>query len=343
MKGSMTCRGMRRLLAWTMVAVTALGTMAPAWAKFPRSPVTTQAEQAFWWGDFAALDKQNDFLRHGKHATADDGSELELFRMGIDSVIGAQVAHREPYLQELEAQTLQWATENPKSALAHILYAKVLVAHAWSYRGGGYAKDVPPEAWKDFRAYLQRAADYLNAHGDVAFTDSYAYSVMITIGMGMGVDAKQLEVFVDEGIKRNPYDYTLYFDMLTPLMPKWGGDARTLDDYIRKVAMQTRAEYGMGWYARLYGDAADDDYGHELFQNSYADWPTMKQGYEDMMARYPDSPYRLNVYGHMACLAKDKATLQAVLAKLGNKLDASWWGPNGERSLEVCQRWAKEQ
>jgi hypothetical protein len=31
----------------------------------------------------------------------------------------------------------------------------------------------------------------------------------------------------------------------------------------------------------------------------------------------------------------------ALLAELGPKIDASQWGPNPERSLESCQRWAK--
>jgi len=29
-------------------------------------------------------------------------------------------------------------------------------------------------------------------------------------------------------------------------------------------------------------------------------------------------------------------------ARIGKKIDASLWGPNPERSLESCQRWAKE-
>jgi hypothetical protein len=32
----------------------------------------------------------------------------------------------------------------------------------------------------------------------------------------------------------------------------------------------------------------------------------------------------------------------ALLAELGPKIDVSQWGPNPERSLESCQRWAKE-
>jgi len=68
----------------------------------------------------------------------------------------------------------------------------------------------------------------------------------------------------------------------------------------------------------------------------------MKKGYEDMQARFPNSPARRNHFAHMACLAKDRTTLVALLAELGKNIEVSNWGPNPERSLEACQRWAKE-
>jgi len=44
----------------------------------------------------------------------------------------------------------------------------------------------------------------------------------------------------------------------------------------------------------------------------------------------------------MACLAKDRPTLVMLLAELGKKIDVSLWGPNPQRSLQACQRWAQE-
>jgi len=67
----------------------------------------------------------------------------------------------------------------------------------------------------------------------------------------------------------------------------------------------------------------------------------MKKSYQDMLARFP-SPGRVNRYAYMACLAKDRPTLVALLAELGKKIDVSLWGPNPQRSLDACQRWAKE-
>lgn len=305
------------------------------------SPITTRAEQTFMWGDFAALDKENNRLRQGPNLDVGGGSELEYFRIGLANVIKSGVKHEEPYLSELESLTLQWARQNPTSAFAHVLHANVLAAHGWSYRGGGYMQDVPAPAREQFLAYQMRAVDYLRQHADVALTDSYAQSTLLGIGRSLDWETTQMRAIVQDGLKRNPHDINLYFDMAGTLVPKWGGDAKTLDKYIREVTEQTRAQYGSGMYARLYSHVADLEYGHRLFTDSHADWALMKKSYEDMLARFPDSPTRRNYFAHMACIAGDKATLLALLDELGPKLNAKFWGDNGERTLEGCQRLAR--
>jgi hypothetical protein len=300
------------------------------------------SEQALWTGDFAELEKQNAYYSQPNRFEPDGRSQLDLFHEGLASVLKNSEENAEPYLKEMDILTLQWATENPKSALAHVLHAQALVEHGWSYRGGGYVKDVPPEAWKDYRAYLRRAVDYLNAHSDVALTDTYAHLVLLQIGRGLNFSNEQMIAIANDGLKRNPDNIELYFDTSGSLLPKWGGDARVLDNYIKYATEQTRAKYGLGMYARLYSAAAEDQFGHALFETSFADWDKMKQGFEDMLARYPNSPLRRNRYAYIACIAKDKDTLLKLLNELGTSFEAKEWGPNPERSLESCRRWATE-
>ncbi|NYE62059.1 hypothetical protein FHW58_003266 [Duganella sp. 1224] len=330
----MTRRLLRLLPALALCAATLAGAAEP-------SPLSQQATTDFWLGDFAALERQNALLRQPGHVRADGVLEIELFRIGLNKVTGAAPKDQEAYLNELEKLTLQWTVEHPSSALAHVLYARTLTAHAWSYRGGGYAKDVPPAAWKQFDAYLRRAAQYLLDHAEVAMTDSYAHISLLEIGKALGWDDTQTWAIIDDGLKRNPDDIDLYLTALTQMLPKWGGDARRLDQFIRRATEQSKAQFGTGMYARLYSSAAEQDYGHALFQSSLVDWPTLKRAYQDMQQRYP-SDTRRNRYAYMACLAKDKPTMQAQLDALGDQLDASSWGPNPQRSLEGCLRWARE-
>lgn len=338
-----------RILLSAAAAVLILSGRAPAAesakaAEAAESPIKTAAQEALWNGDFKELERQNALFRQPGRSIAPDGqSQLNLYRDGIDSVFDNDVDDTEAYLKELDALTLRWATEHPDSALAHILHAKALTEHGWSYRGGGYVKDVPREAWKDFHAYLERAANYLKAHADVALTDSSAHLVLLRIGRGLGWPSEQMVAIANDGLKRNPDDLDLTFQVMGTLLPKWGGNADVLDAYINQVTAQTRAQFGMGMYARLYASAAINQYGYTLFQDTHADWRKIRQGYDDLLARYPGSPMFRNRYAFIACIAKDKATAGRLLGELGTAIDTSEWGSNPERSVESCRRWAAQK
>ncbi|SFB47337.1 hypothetical protein SAMN03159300_105225 [Janthinobacterium sp. 344] len=327
------------MLGWAMLAT---GAVAPAWGAPDEPPQTTRAAEDLWTGDFAALDSRNAALRESGAMTAEGRPELMMFRNGIRNVIGHQAKPREPYIRELEELTLQWTRQYPQSALAHILHARVLVEHGWSYRGGSFASKVSPQQMVQFERYLRQALEYLKMHGEVALTDSYAHLTLLEIGRALGFQRKHMESIVQDGLKRNPRDMELYFEVGTSLLPKWGGDAQALDKYIRQVATQTRSQYGAGMYGWMYSSAALGQYQHGLFKDTLAEWPLIQQGYEDILERYPDAVGRRNRYAYFACMAQDKATLQEQLAKIGTGLKISEWGDNGERSLEGCQRLANE-
>jgi hypothetical protein len=332
-------------LARTVLAAGAAAVLAatPAHAAKPaKPPVQQAAEDAFWIGDFAALERQNDDIRHG-HAIAPDGSSrLDDFRRGLTAVFENDVDNAEAYLSDLDALTLRWAQEHPTSAFAHVLHVHELIKHAWSYRGGSYARDVAPEAMNEFVARMQQALDYFKAHADVELTDSYAHEELLEIGRALIWSRAQLQAVANDGLARNPDDTDIYFEMSFNLLPKWGGTPRALDDYIKSAAEQSRARFGLGMYARLYWSASANEFGPRLFQDSYADWDKMKQGFEDLETRYPGNTGRLNGYAHMACLAKDKPTFLKLLPRLDGKIDTSQWGKNPERSVELCRRWATQ-
>lgn len=331
-----------RLLRRALVCAALPATLACAQeAAAPTPPITSAATDAFWIGDFAALERQNADYRKPGRFDPDGSSQLDQFRAGLGQVINNKVTNAEAYLSELDRLTLEWATAHPASAIAHGLHARALVAHGWSYRGGDYIHKVPPEALKQFQAYLLRAVKYLETHAAVALTDSYSHLVLLKIGTALGWDKQQMAAILADGLKRNPDDISLYSEMLVSLMPKWGGDLQSLDGFIRYAAEQTEARFGSGMYAELYSNVADE-FGHGLFDNSHAEWPRMKQAYEDMFARFPTNPARLNRYAYMACVAKDKPVFTALLGKLGSTIHTNQWGANPERNLEACRRWGAQ-
>jgi hypothetical protein len=335
---------------WARIArsVLALGAAAmlaaaPAQAaKKEKSAVEEAAMNAFWSGDFAALERQNEEIRHGHSVNPDGSSRLGDFRDGLIAVLDNDVEHVDLYLSDLDALTLRWAQDNPKSAFAHGLHVHSLIRHAWFYRGGSYARDVSPEAMDEFVKQMQKALDYFKAHADVALTDSYAHVQLLTIGRALDWSNTQMSAIADDGLKRNPDDTDIYFQVAFNLLPKWHGTPRALDDYIKSAAERSGPRFGLGMYARLYWSASDDGFGPRLFEDSFADWNKMKQGFEDLEARYPGSAHRLNGYAHMACLAKDKPTLLKLLGRIGDAVDTSGWGKDPERTVELCRRWATQ-
>jgi len=304
--------------------------------------VQQKATEAFWVGDFAALEKMNAAYQQPGPLEANARNRLDYFRTGVGKVFSYVAHSSEAYLSELDALTLQWARDNPQSAYAHILHARSLLAHAQSYRGTSYVKDVPPEAWAYYRRYVDQALAYLKQHIDLVSTDSSGHLLLLEIGRSLSWGQAQIEAIAEAGIARNPDDIELYFMVSFGLLPKWGGNQKVLDTYIRKVTAATSAKFGTGMYARLYADAMDNQFGAALFESSYADWDKMKQGYEDMLARYPDGSARRNSYAYVACIAKDKPTLQRLLGEIGAGFVANSWGVNPQRAFETCTKWAQQ-
>lgn len=307
----------------------------------PQKSTEDQAADALRWGDFDELERMHTLYRQPGQRTPQGWSKLSEFRRGLAQVLDGRRGAPDAYFAETEALTLQWAQERPGSALAHLLHAKALVGHGWSYRGTGFANTVAPGAMAEFRNYIQRAAQYLTANAGVAFADGTAHSEMIKIGMASEWGRDKLWNIATDGLAKNPEDDSIYFTMLDSLLPKWGGSAVAVDRFIDDAVKRTKTERGMELYARLYASAAYDDFRHELFTASGAQWPKMKQGFEDFLSRYPD-PDNINRFAYFACIARDKATTLELLPQVGEKPILARWGANAARTFQSCQRWARE-
>lgn len=336
---TLMARAARCLLATALATCAAMFGTAHA-AETPT--IADAAETAFWWGNFDALEEQNARFRQPGAYNADGQSQLSLFRKGVSRIFSNQVQHTEDYLQEVDRLTLEWATTHPASALAHSLHAQALSQHGWSYRGNAVSSQVTPDGWKQFQAYQQRAVNYLQAHAGVAFTDSYAHLELLQIGRALQLNGTLLDTVLEQGLARNPDDIDLYVQRMITLLPKWGGTAKDLDNYIKQSAGHARAPFGAGLYTQLYSAAAEEQFGHALFTESNANWDTMKVGFDDLLARSPGKAWWRNRYAYVACLAKDKTVLRTQLADLGSAVNVDEWGYNGQRTVEGCKRLAGE-
>jgi Domain of unknown function (DUF4034) len=327
--------GMAAVLAWALTTTAAAQT--ETWPTIDK-----RAEQAYWWGDFDQLQRLHDqYLRPGERVPT-GALKLSAFGAGLSRVVNHKIKQRTEYLAELEALTLRWTQQHPRSSLAHSMHAEVLMAVAWSYRGTGFANTVPPQAWAEFRTHVQRAVDHMVKHADTALSTSEGHVTMLNVGRAAGWTHERQWAIAQAGLKLSPHDDRLYLKMVLSLLPKWGGSGQQVDRFINEAVERTKAERGLELYARLYHEAAVGQYGAALFAESGADWSRMKQGFEDLLGRHAD-PFNVNRFAYYACLAQDKPTTLDLMGRLGATPDLDAWGDNAAGTFETCKRWAGRQ
>jgi hypothetical protein len=302
--------------------------------------LTEAVTDAFWWGDFAELQRLHALLQapgdrdvHGQHRMA-------VFRRGVRPIVDRDPAS-EGYHQHLVALTARWARDHPGSPLAHQLHLQARLAMAWWHRGTGYANTVSPDAWKRFRGEIDAAIAHLTTHAEVALQDGHGYVQAVALGRAAGWDIDRLLALVDTGLRRTPDDIGLHRAMLHSLLPKWGGSAELVDRYINWAAEQAGPERGGHLYAVLYASAADNAFSHRLFADTRASWARMNDGWRTIVERFP-SRSNINRHAYLACIARDKAVLRPLLERVGDDPVLEVWGANAAPTLDGCRRWAAE-
>ncbi|HDS0947730.1 TPA: DUF4034 domain-containing protein [Stenotrophomonas maltophilia] len=300
--------------------------LAPAWAHADelseRQSETRQASQLFEKQDFAALERLATRYRQPDQRFGSGVWKLSTYYAGLSRAFDYG-QHDPAYWQAREKSVKAWLQRYPQSPAAHLTQARLLSHRGWSIRGSGYASTVRQEDWAPFHAYQQQAIDHLQQHKDVASVDPYWYELMEHLAIERSWTPEQFIALHDEGIARYPDYYPLYFAAVRYFAPKWGGDPQSLELYARRVMAMAPPRDQYMLYARLYWVAAQNDYQRGLFSKSAVDWPTMRRGFEDMMARYPDD-WNLQAFAYFACLANDREQARVLMAKIEQPILAVW-------------------
>lgn len=229
-----------------------------AWAQQPlnEEAINDAAARAIFWGDFADLERQHQAQRQPPGQLTEDGRHpSDAYMQGLTRVFSGRNGAPGAYYTELDALTLQWVNQHPRSELAHALCLRALSAHAWHLRGGGYASTVSPQGWKGFSEVMGRALDWAATHREVLLQGDLGERYLMDIGVTQDWTMDQLWAVAQVGLAQQPNAAHLYLPMLQRLLPRWGGDARKIDRYILDVTERTRATQGLQLYARLYAVA----------------------------------------------------------------------------------------
>lgn len=326
-----------RLALFALMATTA--TAAQSGELDERLAVRKQAEAAYQAGDFSSLDRQHstysDFIGQ---RTSSGAFKMTLF---FDGIADAKRNTSEAQRQEDIERTLSWVSEHKASPLAYVLHASALLSYGGYFRGTGFAKTVPPQAWKIHVEYTQRAAKYLLDSESIASKSSTWHIWMLNIAREAGWPLEAVQRLFEEGIKANPSDYQLYRNAVEYLLPKWHGDAKAIDTFINYAVPKAPPEYGTELYARLYSAAGETQFERRLYSDSLVDWKTMKEGLELWCERFP-TDWNKNILAYHACIAGDKALAKQVLSEIGVQPQWEIWQPRARSTFDTCTRWAAD-
>jgi hypothetical protein len=212
-------------------------------------------------------------------------------------------------IEPRQASASDYRKSMPDSAVAIMVDVMRLRRDAWAFRGGGYASTVSPQQWELFRLVIAESWKLLQESQVRTAHLPYWYLEALTVGMDADIPEDQLREILQEGLRRFPGNFSLYFGYLRRYSIRWGGDYASMDRFIKEAAAAAPPGQQDVFYARLYWSMHQhENKSPDFFAESLVDWPRMRRGLEQVMKRFPDSAWNRANLVVFACINKDANT-----------------------------------
>lgn len=280
-------------------------------------------------GEFAKLERMHAEFVRDKVRTTDGTWLVEAVQEGIDNSLRSPDVVIEGFLRD-------WERAVPDSKLLPVVKAMRWQRAAWNARGGGSSAATPEEARQLFREGLAKAAKALKDSEAAGKETPLWYWTALIVAGSSGASTEAFDTLFDEATARFPTYHTFYYTRVNYLLPQWGGNFKRIDAFVQQSVKRTSATEGSAFYAWIYLDVLQNISGDYL-QVTEATWPKMKQAFDDLVTRYPDS-WNRNLYATFACRARDRETTARLLGTLGKEAKLGAWSPG--ITTEGCTRFA---
>lgn len=284
-------------------------------------------------GNYAEVEKFSTYWSRPGCTMTDGRSRLTALEQAIISVADSPKDWSLP-----PYQAKQYRKAFPKSPIPPIVEAYYWTLYGWEARGTGYADTISPDGYKLFQQRLRNAERVLLEAKSYAAESPLWYSAMLHVLRGLeNPTADPVQVF-EEGIRRFPSYYPIYFEMTTSLLPWWSGNWDVIDQLAAIAVKQTSKEQGNSLYARIYWNLNGLIHGRplSLFKDTKAKWPMMKLGFQDLVRLTPNSLWNRVNYLAFACVAGDRETFLQVRKTFPDGVVVSLWPQI--TSLDICEQ-----
>lgn len=238
---------------------------------------------------------------------------------------------------QIEAATEAYLREHPDSPSAIVAHARMLVSHAWMYRGSGWGRDLSNSQRNGFDTFLERARVVLDQHREIGSGDPEWYSLRIQVMNGLNIDKATILALAREALDHEPTYQPIDYAAANALLPKWGGSTELLQRFVALAVAKSSAVQGTQAYARImFNIARADPEPINALKRVGVQWPLLKASLEEITVAYPD-PWNLNAERAMACLIGTQADYDAFLPRVSSSLMSVAWF-DSLSSWPECQR-----
>lgn len=296
--------------------------------------ISGKAGGAFLSEDFASIDAITSLYLKTQARTPAGVWKLALVYDGFDFPAADEHTYA---LNEKIAE--KWLAQFPKSTTARIAYAKILIDHAFFFRGEGLVSQVAPSAWPKFGSYVARARTVLESCKNFCTADPGWYATMLDIANLQDWDKKSFTALFNEATAKFPGYTRLYAQGARYFSPLWHGSVNELDTFVQDAIDKTRSTEGTILYARVYG--------YIMHTSGYRcgcwrlQWWRMYNALVELNNKYPD-PMNENEFAWQACMNGDRIAFKTAMSKIPKgPPDWSIWG--SPEILQICQKWAVDK
>jgi len=121
----------------------------------------------------------------------------------------------------------------PDTSIGNLIRGSIAIELAWKARGGGQAETVSKEGWNGFFKNLDFAGSCLLRSGEQDIEDPTPFAFLQTVAMGLQLERKIAEAWLQEALKRDVNNQQVYNRHLFLLCKKWGGSHEEMFDFAR--------------------------------------------------------------------------------------------------------------
>lgn len=261
--------------------------------------------------DYASLERLAEDYRRHRGRTGSGVWKLTVFYAGIHDAAAASVGDEAGWMS-LTRRLDNWRTHAPSSPTPIIALAIALKRYAQP-RGTRTFVEQASSGGSALLDTLRAALTYLEANRARAGADPHFYVAWANLATTLSHDDAEFLAMVEEGARREPGYYQLYFAALDHFAPSQRGNVRGAEALANRAATLAGPEAD-AVYARIYWYGAEAHFGGDLLGRSLVDWDRMRRGIDAIVALYPNR-WNIDNLARLACAAADARTTRALLSR----------------------------